>query len=547
MKLRSIVLPALVFTACSSGEDAPSEGPPPTWSNEIRAIVENNCTTCHYSGGATPFALQTHEEVAGASAAMLDAMTSGRMPPWPADPACRTYRDERRLDAEDIEIFRRWVTAGTPMGEQVASIEVTPPVFDADTTAKAATAYLPELSSAGDDYRCFVLDIDFDAPTWIVGSTVEPATEAVHHVIVYALTAAQAQTAVMLDAEDEREGYTCFGGPLPRDNGNLTSSFASSIASWVPGAEPRRLPDGTGISVAAGSKIVMQVHYSAVGGTSRPDQTAVLLKTTQTPPARIERTMSFPVLDLVIPAGDDNVTVSQTITNWSNSPATITSFTGHMHLLGTKISAEIMGLNDESRCGLSIPNWDFDWQLNYRLPESMPMTVAPNEGIKITCTYDNSAAHQPFVDGVQQQPRNVTWGEGSLDEMCLLYATVVEPYTGPAAAPTTAPCAAVSECYAGSDGGFSDLLACEQTSTACAFCPIQSFASCGLSPCLANLGDARQCLTDCLISTNAFGGSMDRCLRANCSTVYDAVLACADPVFESGACSEVLTGCGLAP
>jgi hypothetical protein len=35
--------------------------------------------------------------------------------------------------------------------------------------------------------------------------------------------------------------------------------------------------------------------------------------------------------------------------------------------------------------------------------------------------YDNSAAHQPIVDGVQQQPRTVTFGEGSLDEMCLHY------------------------------------------------------------------------------------------------------------------------------
>ena len=29
--------------------------------------------------------------------------------------------------------------------------------------------------------------------------------------------------------------------------------------------------------------------------------------------------------------------------------------------------------------------------------------------------------HQPVADGVQQTPRNVTFGEGSLDEMCLHY------------------------------------------------------------------------------------------------------------------------------
>ncbi|MEL7368345.1 MAG: hypothetical protein AAFN74_05490, partial [Myxococcota bacterium] len=237
-----ITAPLMLFIACSSGEDATPSGPTPTWSSEVRAIVEDNCTGCHFSGGATPFPLQTHAEVTGASAAMLDAMTAGRMPPWPADPACRTYSNERRLSPASIETFRRWVDGGMPMGEPTDPIEVVPAVFDADMTAKAAQAYLPQLSTAGDDYRCFILDIDFDAPMWVTGSTVEPATEAVHHVLVYALDTAQAAVAAGLDAADDTEGYTCFGGPIPRDGSNGASAFATLIASWVPGAEPSRLP-----------------------------------------------------------------------------------------------------------------------------------------------------------------------------------------------------------------------------------------------------------------------------------------------------------------
>ncbi|MEO1335143.1 MAG: hypothetical protein AAFV29_05850, partial [Myxococcota bacterium] len=183
----------------------------------------------------------------------------------------------------------------------------------------------------------------------------------------------------------------------------------------------------------------------------------------------------------------------------------------------------------------------------YRFPEGQPMTIAPGEGVKITCTYDNSAEHQPFVDGVQQPPRNVTWGEGSLDEMCLVYATIVEPYSGPPVDDVATPCTGASECFAASDGTYSSLLACEQTSAQCGLCPLQSLASCGLTPCLANLGDARACITDCVVVTNAFSGSMDQCLRDQCPGVYNSMLACADPIFESGACDEVLTACGLAP
>jgi hypothetical protein len=66
----------------------------------------------------------------------------------------------------------------------------------------------------------------------------------------------------------------------------------------------------------------------------------------------------------------------------------------------------------------------------------------------MTCVYDNSAAHQPVVNGVQQAPRDVAWGEGTLDEMCLTYAVVLVPpallsvvgNVGAGGAPTAAEC-----------------------------------------------------------------------------------------------------------
>jgi hypothetical protein len=39
--------------------------------------------------------------------------------------------------------------------------------------------------------------------------------------------------------------------------------------------------------------------------------------------------------------------------------------------------------------------------------------------------WNNTAANQPFVGGLQVEPRDVWWGNGSRDEMCLgvLYLT----------------------------------------------------------------------------------------------------------------------------
>lgn len=532
--------------ACGGEDEAGI--PVVTYSAEIRGMVEANCTGCHFRGGSAPFPFETHADVVAAAPAMLDAMNSGRMPPWPADPSCRSYQNERLLAPEDVTTFRYWVEQGSPEGAPSEPITVISTSFEPTATATAVSPYTPDLGTEGDDYRCFLLNLDFANPTWVTGSTVEPATEAVHHVLVYALSGDQIAEAEALDAAEEGEGYTCFGGPLPGvgdSMGGNTGALPTQIAAWVPGNEPRMLPDGVGIPIAAGSRVVMQMHYSAAGGTPRPDQTALLLRTQDTPPNEELRTVPLAITDLDIPAGSDDVTVVRTFKNWSDRPATIRTLTGHMHLLGTSIRAEAVTNGDDEVCGLHIPDWDFDWQVSYDLLEDQPLVLAPGEGIELTCTYDNSPENQPVVNGEQQAPRDVQWGDGSLDEMCLLYAAVVEPYTEPAMQ-TTGACGSVSECYAASDGSLSALLACENISSDCVICGISAVQSCGLTQCLLPLASSRACIANCIVSVNAFGGSIDRCLQSECGEPYSSFLTCVDPEIQSGSCGPVLAdSCGL--
>ncbi|MEM6293072.1 MAG: hypothetical protein AAGA54_17480 [Myxococcota bacterium] len=519
-----------------------------TWSDDVRTIVANNCTTCHFTGGSTPFAFETYEEVSNASAAILDAVSSGRMPPWPADPSCRTYVDERTVSEDDIATLQAWVDEGLAEGEPTEAIEIEPVVFEPTMSMTASEAYTPQLGSEGDDYRCIILDADFDVDTWVTGATVEPDTEAVHHVILYAVAAAQVPEIEALDAAEDGVGYGCFGGPVPTPGGMEGmmggASLANNIASWVPGALPLEMPPNTGRPIAAGSKLVMQMHYSAVGGEAMPDLTQMQLRTTTEPPAFVERTLPFANLGIDIPAGSADATFTKTFTNWSDSPATLTSMAGHMHLLGTKIEASITGGGDDV-CGLSIPSWDFDWQLSYRFPDDARVVVGPGESVELTCSYDNSTANQPIVDGVQLEPQDVQWGEGSLDEMCLMYGTIVEPYSPPPDGSAGA-CAAVSECYAASDGSYGALLDCEGVGIDCAVCPLQNGVGCGVAPCVASIGETTECVVDCVVALNAFGGSLDRCLRSTCETAYESLLSCVDPVLQGGSCDDVLSNaCGL--
>jgi hypothetical protein len=99
--------------------------------------------------------------------------------------------------------------------------------------------------------------------------------------------------------------------------------------------------------------------------------------------------------------------------------ARVFAATGHMHQLGTNVRLDVVRADGTSECLVDIGPWDFNWQRQYAF--AMPLDIGADDALRITCRYDNSAGNQPLVDGTPIEPRDVRWGEGSLDEMCMVY------------------------------------------------------------------------------------------------------------------------------
>ena len=97
---------------------------------------------------------------------------------------------------------------------------------------------------------------------------------------------------------------------------------------------------------------------------------------------------------------------------------------GHMHTLGDRFTLDLIRKNGERERLLDIPRWDFNWQGAYDLID--PVKVELGDRVEMACVWDNSADNQPMVRGVKQTPRDVTWGEGTLDEMCLGGVTITD-------------------------------------------------------------------------------------------------------------------------
>lgn len=541
--------------AGGGGADGTADGRP-TYHATIAPIIDKHCGSCHVAGGIGPFALDSYEALSGLAKVVQTSIESGSMPPWMPDPACREFEGERRLSPDDIATYAAWVEAGTPEGDAAdapAGGGESKPTFDATHSLRSPEAYLPP-AGLNDDYRCFVLDGTFDKPMYVVGSRVVPDQKPqVHHVLVYAVDADAVPALEQADAAEPGPGYTCFGGPLPAsasgDGGSTsTGGLPNQIGAWVPGIEPSIAREGTAFRVNKGSRIVMQIHYNSVGVELAPDQTTFEMMLTEDAPAKLTRTRPLAHLDIEIPAGDANSVQVRKFTHHGKKPMTIASVTGHMHKLGKSISAAHLKNDGSEACVLDIPAWDFDWQQAYRLPPDNLLVLQPGESIELTCVYDNSAANQPIVDGERIAPKPVQWGEGTFDEMCLMYITTIEDYEPPP--PSDAPCQPFGDCWQACDPADSAcLIGClGGSSSGCFTCAVSAVASgsCAVPACGAQLLGMGDCFQDCGYAAVAMGGDAIACFEATCGGAWTALQGCLDPLLASGSCDAGLAqSCGI--
>ena len=424
--LRPLGLLALIalLPACNGGTGATGETGPPAklgYYEDIKPIVDAKCTGCHVEGGIGPFSLTTFDAVSAAQGSVKAETATRRMPPWLAAPGCNEYADDRSLSDAQIATIGQWVEQGAPEGDSKAEgkpLDLGPShaLSRVDRTLSPVEAYVASASS--DEYRCFVLDWPETKTTHVTGFRANPDdTKSVHHAIAFVASPEQVPAIQALDQADPGSGYPCYGGP---------QAAASWLGVWTPGSFGADFPEGTGIRVDPGSKIVLQIHYTPQNGPPAPDRSSVDLKLE---PSVAKEAWIQPWFDpswygdgvMSIPAGKAEVSYSvaydPTLFVTKGKPVVMYTVGLHMHALGKSGKISIERADHTTECLLDIPRWQFHWQGAYGF--QTPKLLGPGDRIAQECHWDNSAEKQPIVDGKKQAPHDIDWGEAATDEMCL--------------------------------------------------------------------------------------------------------------------------------
>lgn len=453
MKLYRWMLAGLLL--CLGGLLGAADGSP-TYRGAVSAILGANCTRCHTEGGIAPFPLDDAEWAVKMAPAIASAVAEGRMPPWPPGEASPRMHGERRLSPQAVETLVSWAKAGAPLGEgeNAAPAAGKPPARTPDLTAAMTKAYTPD-ARLYDDYRCFLLDTEFPRDTFVQGYRVRPGqSQLVHHVILFVVGPEAAQRARAQDGRDGRPGWPCFGGP---GVGADTGTLGNALGFWVPGTQGTDYPAGTGKELKAGSRVVMQVHYN-LSAPARPDQTRLelFLADPASRPKPVRRmTLAAPV-EVRCPPGVSGPACERgyalerselkrvaegihwlcgtSVEDYLRRPlgdgsrqathcdfpvredGTALGVLAHMHLRGTAFRITLNPGTPAEKILLDIPRWDFQWQGEYWFER--PIALKQGDRVRISCVYDNAEAILG-PDGKPLEPRYITWGEGTFDEMCL--------------------------------------------------------------------------------------------------------------------------------
>jgi hypothetical protein len=410
----------VIETGTSSGEDT-GIAAAVAYYEDIKPILDARCTSCHLEGGIAPFSLTSYADAATWARSGQSAIHAGTMPPWPPADDCNEYLGLRSLTEEQIAAIDAWVGDEMPMGDPAAEgvplTDVEPGLSRVDLSIAMPEEYTP--GNSPDDYRCFLIDWPAEHTTtkYVTGFRAVPGNDAiVHHVIAFLATPEQKEAYAELDAAEDGPGYTCFGG-----TGGPARTW---LGGWAPGSAGSDMPDGLGLAVEPGSQVILQVHYNTLSSDPAPDATSVEVKLDDAV-ERVAKVQPFanPMWlgggGMLIPAGEPDVMheFQYDLGAFIGGPTTVYSAALHMHLLGQRAKLSVERADGTSECLLAIDAWDFHWQGSYALRE--PVQLGEGDELRLECHYDNSAANQPYVDGVQITPKDVTWGESTTDEMCL--------------------------------------------------------------------------------------------------------------------------------
>jgi peroxiredoxin len=389
-----------------------------TYAKDVARIFQARCVECHRSGEIGPFAMEKYDDLVGWADMIREVVDQERMPPWFANPEHGKFANEARLSKAERDTIVAWVDAGAPLGNPkdlpeprqfVEGWNIGEPdevvVMDEKPFEVPAEGVMP--------YKHFVVDPGWTEDKWLVGCEVRPgARSVVHHVFVLSIPPDAKIGKGKAVASSAVAAANAFSGGL--------------IAAFAPGTPAFRAHSGMARRIAAGSKIVFQMHYTP-NGRPEKDLTRVGFRFCNKSQVHQEvEALSAQNFMFAIPPNSPDHVLKASYT--FKEDRYLQYMLPHMHLRGKSFQYFARFPDGRRELLLDVPRYDFNWQIQYELAEPVLMP----KGAVLECIghYDNSKGNPANPNpNARVRPGEQTW-----DEMMIGWFGVVTPPGDPGSA-----------------------------------------------------------------------------------------------------------------
>jgi hypothetical protein len=400
-----------------------------TFYKDVLPILQKNCQTCHRPGEVAPASFLTYESTRPWAKAIKTAVLTKKMPPWFADPHYGKFSNDRSLAEPDIHTLVSWVDAGAPAGDPkdapapvdwVEGWRIGKP----DVVISMPIEYnIP--ASGTIDYQYIVIPTGFTEDKYVQLAEARPGNpKLVHHIIAFVR---EPGNPWLKDAKPGIPYVPHDPDRTPEDQKKQEEAEAKLpsipfpgdwLVDYAPGTVAEVIKPGRAKLIKAGSDLVLQMHYTA-DGTAGTDISKIGLVFSKTPPRERMLTVNTANVTFSIPPGEPDTQVNAKLT--LEQDATLVDLFPHMHFRGKSFEYRAIYPNGQKEVLLSVPHYDFNWQLTYDLAQEKKLP----KGTVIECEahFDNSL-NNPFNP---DPTKEVHYGEQTWEEMMIGFFDVAVP------------------------------------------------------------------------------------------------------------------------
>jgi len=402
---RRTALGTLIVALFGLSSAARAADAPVTFTKDVAPILYKSCVECHRPTMFAPMSLVTFDDARPWARSIKQRVVARTMPPWGADPAHGSFKNDPRLSQTEIDTIAKWVDNGAPKGDDT-DLPPVPQLAEGWTIGKPDAVFTMDeeykIPASGTiPYLYFRVPTHLTEDKWIQAIEIKPGARShVHHVLAYTQPAGQTPN------PGGALGPTNIGGVTPNKPGLV---FDPGVARLFRG----------------NSDIVLQMHYTT-NGTEATDRTTVAVIYAKEPPTKLAAGGMALNPRFVIPANDGNAEVRAT--QVLTKDTLVTAYTPHMHVRGKDMTYIAHYADGTDETLLSVPKYDFNWQITYQLAQ--PKLLPKGTKVEVIAHFDNSTANKFNPD----PSKDVRWGDQTWEEMMIgFYSTVVDV---PAAAAT---------------------------------------------------------------------------------------------------------------